>query len=80
MNKKINSYLKPEKMKKLMILLFTMASLAFVNQRPFVTSNIRGATNLEQLKENIASISIDLSDTLLDAINAIHSNIPNPAP
>lgn len=55
-------------------------SLAFVNQRPFVTSNIIGATNLEQLKENIASISIDLSDALLDDINAIHSNIPNPAP
>ncbi|WP_044401854.1 aldo/keto reductase [Lacinutrix sp. Hel_I_90] len=55
-------------------------SLAFVNQRTFVTSNIIGATNLEQLKENIASISIDLSDTLLDDINAIHSNIPNPAP
>ncbi|MEX1383372.1 hypothetical protein [Lutibacter sp.] len=33
MNKKINSYLKPKKMKKLMILLFTMASLAFVNQQ-----------------------------------------------
>lgn len=55
-------------------------SLAFVNQRPFVTSTIIGATNLEQLKENIASITIDLSDELLHDINAIHSIIPNPAP
>ena len=31
----------------------TTLALAFVNQRPFVTSNIIGATNLEQLKENI---------------------------
>lgn len=55
-------------------------SLAFVNQRPFVTSNIIGATNLEQLKENINSITIDLSDELLNEINTIHSIIPNPAP
>ena len=32
---------------------------AFVNDRPFVTSNIIGATNLEQLKENIDSINVD---------------------
>ena len=55
-------------------------SLAFVNQREFLTSNIIGATNLEQLKENINSINIDLSKELLDAINAIHNTIPNPAP
>lgn len=55
-------------------------SLAFVNQRPFVTSNIIGATNLDQLKENIDSVNLDLSDELLSEINAIHSQIPNPAP
>jgi aryl-alcohol dehydrogenase-like predicted oxidoreductase len=55
-------------------------SLAFVNQRPFVTSNIIGATNLEQLKENIDSITIELSDELLQEINTIHNSIPNPAP
>ncbi|WP_055436318.1 aldo/keto reductase [Lacinutrix algicola] len=55
-------------------------SLAFVNQREFLTSNIIGATNLEQLKENINSINIDLSKELLDAINEIHNILPNPAP
>ncbi len=55
-------------------------SLAFVNQRPFVTSNIIGATNLEQLEENIDSINIELSQDILDAIDAVHAEIPNPAP
>jgi aryl-alcohol dehydrogenase-like predicted oxidoreductase len=58
----------------------TTLALAFVNQRPFVTSNIIGATNLEQLKENIDSINIQLSKETLDRINAIHARIPNPAP
>ena len=58
----------------------TTLALAFVNQRPFVTSNIIGATNLEQLKENIDSINIQLSKETLDRINAIHASIPNPAP
>jgi len=55
-------------------------SLAFVNQLPFVTSNIIGATNLVQLKENIESIHIDLSEAVLKEIEAVHSIIPNPAP
>lgn len=55
-------------------------ALAFVNQRPFLTSNIIGATNLTQLEENIGSINVDLSQELMDGINAIHSSIPNPAP
>ncbi|WP_115460981.1 aldo/keto reductase [Winogradskyella aurantiaca] len=55
-------------------------SLAFVTGRPFVTSNIIGATNLDQLKENIDSIAIDLSPEVLAEINAVHADIPNPAP
>ncbi|MFS4482532.1 aldo/keto reductase [Hyunsoonleella sp. 2307UL5-6] len=55
-------------------------ALAFVNQRPFVTSNIIGATNLQQLKENIDSVNVNLSNALLEEINAIHNAIPNPAP
>ncbi len=58
----------------------TTLALAFVNQRPFVTSNIIGATNLEQLKENIDSIDTEISKETLDRINAIHAVIPNPAP
>lgn len=55
-------------------------SLAFVNQLPFVTSNIIGATKMSQLKENINSINIDLSDEIIAEINAVHNLIPNPAP
>ena len=60
----------------------TMAQLAqaFVNSRPFVTSNIIGATTMEQLKENIASINIELTDEMMVKINLIHNNNPNPAP
>lgn len=55
-------------------------SLAWVNQQQFVTSNIIGATSLEQLKENIGSINITLSDDVIEAINAVQAKIPNPAP
>jgi len=55
-------------------------SLAFVNSRPFVTSNIIGATTMEQLKENIGSIDVTLSDEILQGIEDIHNEIPNPAP
>ena len=51
---------------------------AFVNDRPFVTSNIIGATSMEQLKENIDSINISLSDEVLDEIQDIHLSDPNP--
>ena len=53
---------------------------AFVNSRPFVTSNIIGATTMSQLKENIASIDIKLSDEIIDKINKIHNDNPNPSP
>lgn len=55
-------------------------SLAYVNNRPFVTSNIIGATTMEQLKENIASVDIKLSEEVLEGIETIHNSIPNPAP
>ena len=55
-------------------------ALAFVTRQPFVTSNIIGATSLEQLESNLGSLSLELSDELLDAIEAIHREQPNPAP
>jgi aryl-alcohol dehydrogenase-like predicted oxidoreductase len=45
-----------------------------------MTSNIIGATSLEQLEENIDSINIRLSDEVMKAINEVHAEIPNPAP
>lgn len=55
-------------------------ALAFVNTRPFLTSTIIGATNLEQLKENIESDALELSNEILEAIDAIHQKHPNPSP
>jgi len=58
----------------------TELSLAFVNSRPFVTSNIIGATSMDQLKENIGSIEVELNKEIIDKINLIHKNNPNPSP
>ncbi|OAJ54528.1 aldo/keto reductase [Paraburkholderia ginsengiterrae] len=55
-------------------------ALAFVNSRPFVTSNLIGATSLDQLKENIASAEVKLSPEMLAEIDALHELQPNPAP
>ena len=58
----------------------TQMSLAFVNSREFVTSNIIGATNLDQLKENINSTKINLTNDLLNKINSIHDENPFACP
>lgn len=58
----------------------TQMSLSFVNSRSFVTSNIIGASKLSQLKENIESINVDLSEDVLSEIEKVHNMIPNPAP
>ena len=54
-------------------------SLAFINQQPFVTSSIIGATTMKQLKENIDSINIDLTSEIIEELNLIHKNNPNPS-
>ncbi len=55
-------------------------ALAYVNTRPFLTSTIIGATTMAQLKTNIASIDLQLSNEVLEGIEAIHTRQPNPAP
>lgn len=55
-------------------------ALAFVRSRTFVVSTIIGATTLDQLKENIDSINLELSADALKEIAAIHARFPNPAP
>ena len=61
-------------------LTLTQMSLAFVNSRPFMTSNIIGATTMEQLKENIGSVDVELDNKIIEKINLIHANNPNPTP
>jgi aryl-alcohol dehydrogenase-like predicted oxidoreductase len=55
-------------------------ALAYVNTRPFLTSTIIGATTMEQLRSNINSINLKLSTEVLEGIEAIHSEHPNPSP
>lgn len=55
-------------------------SLAFVCQQPFVTSNLIGATNMQQLSENIEAVNVTLSEEVLVEIEAIHNRYPDPAP
>jgi len=55
-------------------------ALAFVNQQGFVTANIIGATTLGQLKENIDSLDVKLSDEVLAELNQVQVAFPNPSP
>lgn len=58
----------------------THLALAYVNSRGFLTSNIIGATTLEQLDEDIASADVVLDDETLAAIERIHEQHPYPCP
>ncbi len=55
-------------------------ALAFVNSRKFLTSTIIGATSMQQLESNINSVDLELSEEVLEAINAVHAEISNPSP
>ncbi|KAB0627405.1 NADP(H)-dependent aldo-keto reductase [Acinetobacter gandensis] len=61
-------------------LTLTQLALAFIKQQFFVTSTIIGATNLDQLKENIDAFDVNLSEEVLKGIEDIHRQQPNPAP
>lgn len=58
----------------------TQMALAFIEKQAFVTSTIIGATTMDQLKENISSIHVDLSEEIMNEIEAVQELIPNPAP
>ena len=55
-------------------------SLKFLEIQPFVTSVIIGATTMEQLKTNIESVNIDLSEDVIKEINDVQKIFPNPCP
>jgi len=59
---------------------FSQMSLAFINTRDFLTSTIIGATTMEQLKENIGSIDIEIPKEAFNEIEQVQHEIPNPAP
>lgn len=55
-------------------------ALAYVNSRPFVTSNIIGATALAQLHSNLGSIDVQLTPEILQTIDEFQQTWPNPSP
>jgi len=55
-------------------------SLKFCEIQPFMTSVIIGATTMEQLKENIESVNINLTNDLIKDLNEIQKIYPNPCP
>ncbi|GBR07430.1 aldo/keto reductase [Acetobacter oeni] len=55
-------------------------AIAFVTSRSFVTSNIIGATSVEQLRVILGSVDLTITPELEAKINAIHQVHSNPAP
>jgi aryl-alcohol dehydrogenase-like predicted oxidoreductase len=55
-------------------------ALAYVTSRPFVTSNIIGATTMTQLQLDLASVNVAMTPELEDRIDDIHQRRSNPAP
>jgi aryl-alcohol dehydrogenase (NADP+) len=54
-------------------------ALAFARSRWFVASTIIGATSLDQLKENLDSVNVELDPTIFAEIDAVNALYPNPA-
>ena len=55
-------------------------SLKFCEIQPFMTSVIIGATTMEQLKTDIESVNVSLSEEIIKEINEIQKIYPNPCP
>ena len=55
-------------------------ALAFVRRQPFVASTLLGATTLEQLKTNLESLHLDLSEEVLEELEAVNRVYTYPAP
>ena len=59
---------------------FAQMSLKFCELQPFVTSVIIGATTMDQLKTDIESVNINLSEEVINEINEVQKIYPNPCP
>lgn len=58
----------------------TELALQFVTQQPFVTSNLIGATTLEQLQENIGSLQRTYNEEITAAVEEVFLRYQSPAP
>jgi aryl-alcohol dehydrogenase-like predicted oxidoreductase len=45
-----------------------------------MTSVLIGATTMEQLRTNLASATVNLSQEVIQDIEAVHRSYPNPCP
>ena len=61
-------------------LTLTELALAFIEKQPFVNSTIIGATNLQQLEQNINTINVSLSEEIMVEVEKVQNAFPNPAP
>lgn len=55
-------------------------AMQFVTSRPWVTSNIFGASNDAQLDAILASVDMEWTDDVMQKVNALHAQCPNPCP
>jgi aryl-alcohol dehydrogenase-like predicted oxidoreductase len=58
----------------------TQMSIKFCEIQDFMTSVIIGATTMEQLKTNIESVNVNLSNDVIEEINQVQTIYPNPCP
>ena len=77
LNKAVDAYYEIAKKHELDL---AQMSLKFLEIQPFVTSVIIGATTMEQLKTNIESVNINLTDEVIKEINEVQTIYPNPCP
>jgi len=77
MSKAVDSYYEISKKYNLDM---SQMSLKFIEIQPFVTSVIIGATTMEQLKTNIESVNIKLTDEIINEINEVQAIYSNPCP
>ena len=59
---------------------FAQMSLKFLEIQPFLTSVIIGATTMQQLKTNIESVNVVLTNEIINEINEVQTIYPNPCP
>ena len=72
-NKAIDAYYEIAKKNNLNL---AQMSLKFLELQPFVTSVIIGATTMEQLKTNIESVNVNLTNKIIKEINEVQTIYP----
>lgn len=54
-------------------------SLAWCRQQWFASTTVIGATSIAQLEENLNAFTLELDQSVIDAVNEVHREIRNPA-